>query len=249
MLKNNEKQSNHSAMEYKSFPFQILETKSNFTGGKPYGIVKGYASTYGNVERCNDIILEVSFIDSIQDYKNKSRQVKVYHQHDVYSSPPIGGIRPENIESDKTGLPVTIELNQDVQLGKEVYALLKQGVYSDMSIGYTVDPDGYEYNKDGIRLLKKLTLWEVSIVGEPANEMAKISEVKSRDKFKFFTITDLKNITSKREFEDVLRESGAFSKEATTFLAAHFVEKARRESDSSCDDKQLLNSIKELQKA
>lgn len=233
-------------IEHKVFPFQFIEAvevkSGNFDGSEEYGLIKGYASTYGNVDSCNDIVLEGAFVSSIQDYKAKNRQIKVYYQHNTMTT-PIGGIRPENIDSDKMGLPVSIHINKDVQLGREIYSLTKQGVLSDMSIGYTVED--YEYNKDGQRLLKKINLYEVSIVGEPANPQAKISEVKAKEKNKFYTIDEIKCIDSKREFETVLRESGAFSKEAAVYLASHFIEKKRSDSDLK-NDKAILSSIQEL---
>jgi uncharacterized protein len=224
-------------MEHKTFPFQVLETKWGPYCGKNLGMIKGYASTYGNIDRSNDVIMEGAFDDSLQDYKTKQRQIKVYYQHDT-SDMPIGGIKPENINSDKSGLPVVIDVNTKVGRGSDVYELVKQGVLSDMSIGFSVDE--YDYAKDGVRVLKKLSLWEVSIVGEPANSLAKITDVKSTSKHRFYTVTDLKEILfTKKDYEDVLRESGAFSKEAATFLAAHFIEKkAQSESVAAIDMKQ-----------
>jgi uncharacterized protein len=236
-----EKSRETNAMEYKVFTFEIAETKNNIFDGKSIGTIKGYASTYGTIDRTKDVIFEGAFDDSIQDYKSKNRTIKVYYQHNT-SEMPIGGIKPENINSDKTGLPVTIDVNTKVQRGSEVYELAKQGVLSDMSIGFTVDD--YDYAKDGVRCLKKLSLWEISIVGEPANPLAKVTEVKGANKNKFYTITDLENIVTKRDYENILRESGAFSKEAATFLAAHFIEKARSESDTLQDTK--TNSLAHL---
>ena len=80
-----------------------------------------------------------------------------------------------------------------------------------------------------MRCLKKLSLWEISIVGEPANTDAKITEVKNNPT-KFYTVTELQNIVTKRDYERLLRDSGVFSKEAAVFLASKFIEKARSES-------------------
>jgi len=232
-----------SAMEYKVFTFDILETKNSVLDGKCIGTIKGYASTYGNVDRSNDVILEGAFDQSIQDYKNKNRPVKVYYQHNTYDM-PIGGIKPENIYSDKKGLFVTMDINKNVQRGNEVYELAKQGVLSDMSIGFNVD--NYDYQKDGVRCLKNLTWWETSIVGEPANVDAKVTEVKSTRKHKFYTVTELQNIVTKRDYENILRESGSFSKEAATFLAGKFIEKARSESETDDTKNNGLTHLIEL---
>lgn len=230
-----EKNKKFKQMEYKVFPFVLSEAKSNTYGSKNCGTIKGYASTYGNVDKSNDVIIEGAFDDSIQDYKTKQRQIKVYYQHNTMAM-PIGGIRPENISSDKTGLPVSVDM-ADTQQGKDAYTLTKQGILSDFSIGFTVDD--YDYAKDGVRCLKKLKLWEVSIVGEPANERSQITEVKNSHKHKFYTVTDLKDILlTKKDYENILRESGSFSKEAATLLAAHFIEKkAQSESEASIDTK------------
>jgi hypothetical protein len=230
-------------IEYKTFSFEICETKSVLSNGNPFGVIKGYASTYGNVDRVGDVILAGAFDKSIQDYKNKNRQVKVYYQHNT-SELPIGGIRPENIESDQKGLFVTMDVNTKVQRGSEVYELAKQGVLSDMSIGFSTND--YDYQSDGVRCLKDLGLWETSIVGEPANSSAQITEVKGVRKHKFYSVTDLQNIITKKDYENILRESGAFSKEAATFLAARFVEKARSESESIDNKHNGLTHLTEL---
>ena len=130
------------AIEYKTFSFSILEAKNNVLDGNVIGTIKGYASTYGNIDRTNDVIMEGAFDDSIQDYKNKGRQIKVYYQHNV-NDVPIGGIKPDNINSDKLGLPVVMDINTKVQRGNEIYELAKQGVLSDMSIGFSVDEFDY----------------------------------------------------------------------------------------------------------
>ena len=62
---------------------------------------------------------------------------------------------------------------------KEAYALLASGVVGGLSIGYT--PVEFSYNADtGTRLLKKVTLWEVSLVTFPANQAARVTVVKSQ---------------------------------------------------------------------
>src|SRR5207253_7342953 len=48
-----------------------------------------------------------------------------------------------------------------------------------LSIGYTVDHA--DMRKDGIRLLNKLTLFEVSLVNMPANRLAVVTDSKNAD--------------------------------------------------------------------
>jgi hypothetical protein len=53
---------------------------------------------------------------------------------------------------------------------------MKQGVLSDLSIGFTSLEDSFE---NGIRVIRKAIIWEGSIVDEPMNPAARITEVKA----------------------------------------------------------------------
>lgn len=223
--------------EYKILSFNItdfIEEKAS-DGTKSCRRVKGYASTYGNTDRVGDRIIAGAFAKSIAEYKSKNRQIKVYYNHDTYGSLPIGGIKADNVVDDNIGLNVTIDL-ADTSEANDIYALLKQGVLTDMSIGYSVLKD--EYSKfDNARELIELKLWEVSIVGEPANELAQINEVKN---VKFIDVTEAKTITSKRDLEKLLRESGVFSKEASTLISSKYVD-FKEEAMADNDDNDQSN--------
>lgn len=161
---------------YKKFPFEITETKELKTEEGHYGIIKGYASTYGNVDRGGDIVRAGAFTNSLERYKIERRPIKMQYQHSMYEI--IGGFPCDEITEDEKGLFVTGYINLDVQRGREVYALAKQGVLSDMSIGFSIHEN--ERLSNGNLLLKELELWEISVVGEPMNTEAKITMVKSK---------------------------------------------------------------------
>lgn len=61
---------------------------------------------------------------------------------------------------------------------KEAYSLLKAKVLRGLSIGYDAVKSDY---KDGVRYLRELKLYEVSLVVLPMNEMATVTAVKSND--------------------------------------------------------------------
>jgi HK97 family phage prohead protease len=147
-----------------------------------------------------------AFVKSVAKHANDGRQIRMYYQHD--SKEIIGGFNPAFISEDPQGLKVVGEINLDVQRGREVYALAKQGVLGDFSIGYTVQDFDI---KDGIRQLREIDLWEISIVSEPANPKAKILQVKK---------SDVEQIKSRRDVEKLLRESGLFSRSAAAYLAS-----------------------------
>ena len=62
-------------------------------------------------------------------------------------------------------------------MGRDIKVLLKDGVLNELSIGY--DPVIYDYDNDGIRHLRELKLWEVSVVTWAMNPEATINSYKS----------------------------------------------------------------------
>lgn len=186
--------------------FDVVATKEINRDGSKYGIVEGYASTYNNVDRVKDRVMPGAFVKSVAKHFADGRQIRMYYQHD--SKEIIGGFNPAYISEDPQGLKVVGEINLEVQRGREVYALAKQGVLGDFSIGYTVKDFDI---KDGIRQLREIDLWEISIVSEPANPKAKILQVKK---------SDVERVKSRRDVEKLLRDSGLFSRSASAYLAS-----------------------------
>lgn len=196
-------------VESKKFTFQTVEVKELIKDGVNVGRISGYASTHGNIDRVGDVVERGAFQKTIDHYKSIKRPIRMYYQHD--DKEIIGAFHAEAMREDEFGLYVEGDINLDVQRGKEVYALAKQGVLSDLSIGYTVKDFDI---KAGVRHLKEVELWEVSVVSEPANPLAKITQVKSID------VNDLKeHLNTKRDAERLLREAG-FSRSAAKFFVS-----------------------------
>lgn len=194
-------------IELKLFSFQPTEVKEITRDGVSYGRISGYASTFGNVDRVGDVVVQGAFKASIQDFKETNRPVRMLYQHDGCEL--IGGFIPGLMFEDAQGLFVEGEVNLSVQRGAEAYALAKQGVLTDMSIGYSVDD--FEL-KDGVRYLTAIRLWEISLVSEPANPKAKITAVKTVDELR-------ETIKKKSDLEKVLRDAG-FSRLSAKFMAS-----------------------------
>lgn len=160
--------------EIKSFGFSISETKEITRDGQKYGYVKGFASTYGNIDRGGDRVMAGAFNECLKEYKASGRPIHFLYQHNPDDI--IGKISINDVEDSQKGLMIEAEICLAVQKGAEAYALLKQGAISDFSIGYSIDE--YEY-EDGVKNLIKLYLWEISVVGEPMNDKANVTDVKS----------------------------------------------------------------------
>ncbi|MBN9343146.1 MAG: hypothetical protein BGO76_04115 [Caedibacter sp. 38-128] len=137
------------------------------------GVFEGYASVFEHLDDHGDRVVKGAFIDSLRQWWYSGQVPKMLWQHDP--SQPIGVW--ESLEEDGHGLQVKGRLLLDVQRGREAYALMKAGVLDSLSIGYRV-LEARPGLKSGERLLSKLELHEISLVTFPANDCAKITQVK-----------------------------------------------------------------------
>lgn len=149
-------------MQYKSSKFEIKAISEN--------MFEGYASYFNNIDSYGDVIQKGAFTKTLQDNKNR---IKILWQHDT--SEPIG--LPMKMMEDDNGLYVEGKISM-TETGKKAMTLMRDGVITEMSIGYDVIKDDYKDNK---RILKELRLWEFSPVTFGANDKARITQAKSFD--------------------------------------------------------------------
>lgn len=164
-----------SDLIYKTFNFKTSETKETDVNGVKVGVVKGYASTFNNVDRDGDIIMPGAFSKTISELASNDRPIRMLYQHSTQEL--IGGFPIDRVSVDQKGLFVEGHINLDVQRGREAFSLAKQNVLTDFSIGFSIVEADFASN--GVRQIKELRLWEVSMVGEPANPQAQILDVKN----------------------------------------------------------------------
>ena len=160
-----EKKSDTPQREYKSVSF-VLESADESTGE-----FSGYAAVFGNVDSGGDVIEKGAFTKTIaEDFA----RIKILSQHNSYDL-PIG--KPLELREDEKGLYIRGKIS-DTQTGRDIRTLLKDGVLAELSIGY--DAVAFDYDSEtGIRHLKEIKLWEVSIVTWAMNDQAQIDGVKS----------------------------------------------------------------------
>jgi HK97 family phage prohead protease len=171
-------------MQIKTLPIQTLDLK--FAGeGMQFS---GYASVFGLVDSYGDTIAPGAYKDTLQ---GRERPIRMRWNH---YGPVIG--KWIRIEEDTKGLYVEGELTPGHRVAIDTYASLKHGAVDGMSIGYTADQS--HSNADGIRVLEKIGLMEISVVEEPADLGARVAGIKAAS-----TI---------REIEAALRDSGGFSR-------------------------------------
>lgn len=190
--------------DYLDVPFKIKAVSDD-------GLFSGYGSVFNVVDSYKEIVVPGAFVDSLE-----GRMPSLLWQH--RSGEPIGVYTA--VREDNVGLYVEGKLALKTSRGAEAYELLKMGAISGLSIGFITREDSYD-KVSGIRTLKKLDLWEVSLVTFPANDAARISAVKS--------IQQIKNLADAERF---LRDSGGLSKgEAVEFVSRIKSLHGRRDSD------------------
>jgi HK97 family phage prohead protease len=178
-------------MEIKSLPFNITETKQDVINGQKVGIIKGHAAAFTK-DRVEDIIEKGAFLGTLKEHTARgNRQIRMKFQHK--RDEIIGGFPVSLAREDEKGLFVEGHINLEVQRGREVFSLAKQGVLEDMSIGFIIPQGGQEFievDGDRVRLIKQIDLREISIVDEPANADAQITEVKTVVPFQDLPLSD-----------------------------------------------------------
>ena len=194
------------------------------------GEFEGYGSVFGVKDSYSDIIVPGAFQKSLTTWGEKGRLPALLGQHNM--SEPIG-IYTE-MREDETGLYVKGRLLiDDDPLAKRAHAHMKAGSLTGMSIGYMLDD--YEYDKEkGIWILKAIDLWEVSLVTFPANDEARITDVKS--------LLARGETPPPSKVERALREVGFSGSQAKAFMAKGYGAVSPREAGAD----EALQSLKSL---
>lgn len=178
--------------DYLDVPFKVKAVSDD-------GLFSGYGSVFGVVDSYQEVVAPGAFKESLE-----GRTPSLLWQH--RSGEPIGVY--SKVHEDNIGLHVEGKLALKTARGAEAYELLKMGAISGLSIGYVTREDTYD-KVTGVRTLKKLDLWEVSLVTFPANDSARVATVKS-----------IESISSLADAEAFLRDAGGLSRrEAVAVLA------------------------------
>lgn len=182
--------------EVRSFALQIKAAGDD-------GTVEGYGSVFGVRDNYDDVIAKGAFIQSLKDHKAAGTMPAMLWQHDA--DKPIG-VWTEMVEDEK-GLRIKGQLAMETVKGKEAHALLKMGALNGLSIGFMSKEWSYDRDTE-VRTLTAIDLWEVSLVTFPANEKARVTNVKSADE-----------LQAPKDAEKVLRDAGFSKSDATAFVS------------------------------
>jgi HK97 family phage prohead protease len=186
---------------------------SGQAGDGTIGEVEGYGSVFDVEDWYGHVIRKGAFAATLAKAKEEGRAPAMLWQH--RAGEPIGVW--DELREDDRGLYVRGRL-ADTALGRDVHTLLSISSLDGLSIGYTASKWTIDDKNDVIELLE-VDLWEVSPVTFPANERARITEVKAGE-------------PTERELERALRATGCTRATAKQILA-HGFRSAQREAESA----------------
>ena len=144
------------------------------------GSISGYFSTFhhDHGDAYGDVILNTAFDRSIAERKKTGHPFPLLYNHDFDQI--IGMVT--DIRKDDYGCLFTAKFFP-IARAQEIREMVKAGVLWQFSFAYTVLDQGKVRAGDGtmVNELRELDLYEISVVGGPANDRATITDIK-RDK-------------------------------------------------------------------
>lgn len=144
------------------------------------GTISGYFSTYDREpDSYGDVIAPGAFTDTIKARKESGHPFPLCWNHDLDQI--IGAVDPDAIEDTEKGPFMKEAVFFDSALAQEKREIVKSGVVYQFSFAYDIIDQAEVTLEDGRKAneLRKLDLFEISIVPIPANQNAVMTDVKA----------------------------------------------------------------------
>ena len=132
------------------------------------GVLYGYASTFGTINKYGSRFLRGAYTKSIQE---KGKWPFLW-RHDFDHI--IGQVT--EAREDEYGLWCKFELNLEIEKAREVYSNIKKGIIEGLSVGVFILQDRFNKSLDCIDNLEA-RLFEISATPMPADEMAAVKVI------------------------------------------------------------------------
>jgi HK97 family phage prohead protease len=135
------------------------------------GKLEGVASPFGGTpDSTGDVIASTAYDVWLA---KTGGDVLICYSHDL-----TRGIGRGVAKKTATGLAVAITLSMDLQDARDAFIRARDGIASQLSIGYAVDKSSIR--RDGVRVLEAITLYEISTVAlGAAGDRAAVTSVKA----------------------------------------------------------------------
>lgn len=158
-------------LEIRDLPLQQVSIRAKGGGETPH-VIEGYAATFGGKPNSyREIVAKGAFTESL-----RTRTPKFLWQH--YADTPIA--KTLTIVEDDNGLFGTWQL-AGTDAARNAYQLISEGLVEGLSIGFITRED--TYNEDGVRVIQRADLYEVSAVTMPSQEAATITAFRANVPF------------------------------------------------------------------
>jgi len=162
----------------KQFQTKLCEFKVEEAGvesDEKIGTIRGYASTFGNIDQGDDVVDKGAFKQTIKQNKGK---FPILDSHMTHKQ--IGwNVRAEE---DDRGLKVEGEVYLNNPDAIRLYTLAQKAVQHQtkmgLSIGFSTVKAVPDNERPRVRRLKEVRLWEYSIVSFPMNTEASVEGFK-----------------------------------------------------------------------
>jgi uncharacterized protein len=198
----------------------LAQCEIKFSSSNPREF-EGYASVFGGVDSYGDTILRGAYADTL---KNRRSPVLMLYGHNP--GRVIG--KWMDLAEDDIGLRGRGELTPGHSDAEDVYASLRHGSISGLSIGYRVPEGGEQRSADGrTRTLSRIDLVEISVVSMPADDAARIDLASVKQM--------LDECSTTREVEEFLRDAGGFSRSSAKAIVARVRSVSQREAEETPD--------------
>jgi uncharacterized protein len=136
------------------------------------GTFEGYASLFHREDLGRDVVAPGAFQNSLA--KRGAAGIKMLFQHDP--NEPIGVW--DTLREDARGLYAAGRIMAQVERGREVLALMREGAIDGLSIGFRTVKARRDA-RSGVRRLMEIDLWEISVVTFPMQPEARARLTKS----------------------------------------------------------------------
>lgn len=169
-----------ASLIFKNFDFESKEAPDGAEAEE--GIFTGYASIFNNIDSYGDMVRPGAFTDSLKSFGEGGAGIPCYWGHQMDDPMKCIGWTTA-AEEDERGLKVTVQLDISNPNGAQAYHLIKKGLVNQMSFAYEVEEGAWVEAKDtsagGYCELRKLKIFEVSLVQVGANQETQLLDVKA----------------------------------------------------------------------
>jgi HK97 family phage prohead protease len=155
-----------------------VHLKAGPDDGLAEGEFTAYASVFGNVDSYGDVVVKGAFTEDLAAWKASGYPIPLLFGHNMYD--PDFNIGAVDAQEDDHGLLVHATLDLENPKASQTYRLIKGKRINQMSFAYDVLESG-QATQDGetVNELRKLHVYEVSVVPIGANQETEILAVKA----------------------------------------------------------------------